>query len=276
MAEFVGAFAASHAPLVGRDWEKFAPPTKNWLDTVYRKLGDRIRAARPDAMIVVAPDHWVNFFINNLPTICIGVGDSHGAPPEPFLANFPHKPIPGDPVFGRHVLKTALDHDFEPSVSYDLKLDHGIAIPLMRMMFDRLPKIVPIILNSLEPPMPTLGRCLAWGRLLRTAIESYPGASRIAILATGGLSHSIGEPTMGLIDEEIDHAIIQAFENGAEAPLCSYLDANMDRAGNGTHEVRNWLVCHAAAGAKGFELIDYKAVPEVYVGCGFASWNLAA
>lgn len=276
MSEFVGAFAASHAPLVARIWDKFEAPTREWLDTVYRELGRRIQAARPDTLIVVAPDHWVNFFINNLPNLCIGVGEVHGQPPEPFLANFPHKQIVGDPSLAQHLLKTALENDFEPSVSYDMKLDHGFCIPLMRAMFERLPKIVPIVLNSLEPPMPSLNRCLAFGRVLRQAIESHPGKGRVAILATGGLSHSIGEPTMGLIDEEVDWATIHAFEKGAVKPLVSYLDANMDRAGNGTHEVRNWLVCHGAAEAKGFELIDYKAVPEVYVGCGFASWNLAA
>jgi len=45
----------------------------------------------------------------------------------------------------------------------------------------------------------------------------------------------------------------------------------MAAAGNGTHEVRNWVIAHAAVGGRGFDLIDYRAVPEVYVGCGFAS-----
>jgi hypothetical protein len=43
-------------------------------------------------------------------------------------------------------------------------------------------------------------RCLAWGSLLKAAIESYPANLRVAVLATGGLSHFIGEPGMGQID----------------------------------------------------------------------------
>ena len=59
-----------------------------------------------------------------------------------------------------------------------------------------------MIVNDLEEPMPSIRRCLAWGRLLRQAIESYPSPLPVAVLGTGGLSHSIGEPTMGWIDEE--------------------------------------------------------------------------
>ncbi len=79
---------------------------------------------------------------------------------------------------------------------------------------------------------------------------------------------------MGDIDETFDAECIRLFRNGAEQPLIDFLGPAMPRAGNGADEVRNWVVAHAAAGAKGFELIDYLPVPEVYVGCGFASWSV--
>src|SRR5690606_13855021 len=112
-----------------------------------------------------------------------------------------------------------------------------------------------------------------WGRLLSRAVASYPGDLRVAILATGGLSHSIGEPTMGEIDEPFDRDCIRLFSAGDEAPLCDYLETALPRTGNGAQEVRNRVVAHGAAGARGFESIDYLPVPEVYVGCGFAAWR---
>jgi len=57
--------------------------------------------------------------------------------------------------------------------------------------------------------------------------------------------------------------------------LTQLLDERMEAAGNGTHEVRNWVIAHAAAGSRGFDLIDYRNMPEVYVGCGWASWRVA-
>ena len=274
MAELVGAFAASHAPLVARDWHLLRAPTKERLSAAYRALGRRIEAARPDVIVEVAPDHWVNFFINNLPTVCIGVGEEHDGPPEPFLKDFPYKPLVGEPSLAQHVLKTALDEDFEPSVSHRMKLDHGFCIPLLRMELAKLPRIIPIVINSLEFPMPSLRRCVAWGKLIARAVASYPENLRVVVLTTGGLSHSIGEPTMGAIDEVFDLRTIQAFEKGTEGALISFLDKELATAGNGSHEVRNWLVAHGAAGGRGFELVDYFPVPEVYVGCGFAAWKI--
>lgn len=275
MAKIVAAYAASHAPLVARDWHLLPTAAKTRLSAAYRELGRLMTEAKPDVIVEIAPDHWSNFFINNLPNVCIGVGEAHDGPPEPFLQDFPHNPMLGAPNLAMHILTTALENDFEPSVSHHMKLDHGFCIPLLRMELATLPRIVPIVINSLEVPMPSLNRCLAWGKLIRKAVESYPENHRVAILTTGGLSHSIGEPTMGMIDENFDHGCIKAFEGGSETSLLSFLESNLAKAGNGAQEVRNWLVAHGAAQASGFRLVDYFAVPEVYVGCGFAEWKIA-
>jgi aromatic ring-opening dioxygenase catalytic subunit (LigB family) len=172
-----------------------------------------------------------------------------------------------------HIYATALAEEFEPALSHRLALDHGFSLPLWRMGLDPLPRIVPIVVNTLEPPMLRVSRCLAWGKLVAKAVASYPAPIRIALLATGGLSHSIGEPTMGAIDERFDRDCLRAFAEGDERRLVDFLEAEMDAAGNGSHECRNWVVAHGAAGSRGFALVDYIAVPEVYVGCGFAAWN---
>lgn len=274
MAELVGVFAASHGPLIVRDWHLVPSESKERITAAFRELGRRVMATRPDVIIEVSPDHWVNFFIDNLPSICIGVGETHDGPPEPFLKDFPWKTVPGHPELASHIVETALRQDFEPSVSHHLKLDHGFCIPLWKMELDALPCVIPMIVNDLEPPMPSIGRCLQWGKLLAQAISSFPGSLRVAVLATGGISHSIGEPTMGEIDEPFDRDCIAALKAGTEASLVNFLERRLPTTGNGSHEMRNWVVAHGAAGSRGFDLIDYLAVPEVYVGCGFASWQL--
>src|SRR5436190_1059595 len=138
---------------------------------------------------------------------------------------------------------------------------------------DRMPKIVPLLVNSIEPPMPSLKRCYEWGTLLRKAIESYSEPLRVAILATGGLSHSIGEKTMGAIHEDFDRQTIRQF-GLSDRSLIEFLDRGLPTRGNGSEEVRNWLVAHGAAGGRGFELVDYLPVPTVIVGCGFAAWRV--
>jgi aromatic ring-opening dioxygenase catalytic subunit (LigB family) len=273
MAELVGCFAASHGPLLVRDWAKVPEDERNRVSVAFRELGRRMAAACPDVLIEVSPDHWVNFHLENIPAVCIGVGATHEGPPEPFLKEYPHREMAGHPGFAEHLVKTALQEGFEPAFSYRLKLDHGFCIPLWRMELAKLPALVPRIVNSIEPPLPSLERCLRWGGMLRAAIESHPQPLRVAVLASGGLSHSIGERTMGRIDEAFDRECIRLLSHTDEKALIRYLNDAVPKAGNGTDEVRNWLVAHGAAAGRGFELVDYLPVPSVYVGCGFASWK---
>lgn len=277
MAELVGAFAASHGPIIAREWDRLPANVRDRIGSAFDEMGRRLKALNPDVLVIFSPDHWVNFFIDNLPSFCIGIGDEHDGPPEPFMkAVFPHRTLPGHPGFGRHLLDCALASDFDPAISHRLKLDHGFCVPLWRMGLDPIPAIVPVTVNELEPPLPSIRRCLAWGRLLREAIASYPEDLRVVALGTGGLSHSIGEPTMGEIDEPFDHACIELFRNASDAELAASIEERLKSTGNGGHEVRNWVIVHAAAGGRGFDLIDYTPVPEVYVGCGFAEWRVVA
>ena len=274
MAELVGVYAASHGPMIVRNWDKLAPAERDSLTAAFSELGRRIKAARPEALIVISPDHWVNFFIDNLPSICVGVGEEHDGPPEPWFKAFPHRKLAGHPALAGHIVRTALERDFEPSISYKLALDHGFCIPLWKAGIDPLPPIVPVVLNDIEPPFPSVKRCYAWGATLAEAIAGFPGNLRVAVLATGGLSHSIGEPDMGRIDEDFDRDCIRRFENGDPPALLDFLNQRLPSAGNGASEVRNWVAAHGAARGRGFELIRYDPIPNVYVGCGFASWNL--
>lgn len=273
MAEFAGSFAASHGPLLVREWDAVPGEQKTRLEKAFLELGRRLDAAKADVLVVVSPDHWSNFFLDNYPAVCIGVGEASEGPPEPWMHAFPHRTIAGHPAFALHFLNESLKGGFEPSVSHRLKLDHGACIPLWRMRLGKMPAIVPMLVNSIEPPMPALARCVQWGAMLRRAIESFPGALRVAVLATGGLSHSIGEKTMGAIHEDFDRETIRRF-GGSPDELVVFLEQNLPARGNGSEEVRNWLVAHAAAGGRGFELVDYVAVPKVIVGCGFAAWHV--
>ena len=270
MASFAGAYAASHGPLIIREWERVPVEQKKRMSAAYRELGRRVAGA--DVLIVVAPDHWSNFFLDNIPAVCLGVGETHQGPPEPWMKGFPHRELPGDAQLAMHIASTALAQGFEPSISHRMKLDHGFCIPLWKMELERLPRIVPLVVNSIEPPLPSLARCYEWGTLLRRAIESYPENLRIAVLGTGGLSHSIGEKTMGAIYEEFDRETIRLFDR-PERELIQFLEASLATSGNGSEEVRNWLVAHGAARGRGFELVDYLPVSTVIVGCGFAAWQ---
>jgi aromatic ring-opening dioxygenase catalytic subunit (LigB family) len=272
MAVLAGSFAVTHAPLIVREWDRLPSVLRNRLDEAYHEVGRRITAARPDVLLVVAPDHWVNFFIDNMPTICLGIGEEHVGPPEPFLKHFARS-IPGHPALANHLLTEALAADFEPSASHHLVLDHGICLPLDRFGLSELPPVIPVVINGINPPLMSINRALQWGRQFARSIASYPENLRVVIVGTGGLSHSIGEPTMGTIDTHFDDACIRAFDLD-DRGLVSTIERSLRTTGNGGHEVRDWVVIHGASRG-GFELIDYVPAREVYTGCAFAEWAIA-
>ena len=277
MARLVGGFAASHGPNIARRWETMEPETREWIETRFGDMRRRIAALRPDALVVHTTDHWVNFFLDNIPAFCVGIGDEHEGPPEPFMKPvFPHETLPGHAGLGRHLLEYAFAADFDPAYSLRLKLDHGMCVPIWLLGLEPMPKIVPVLINLVEKPFPSPARCLAWGRMLRAAIESYPEDLRVAVLGTGGLSHSIGETTMGWIDEPFDHACIELFRSAPDEKIAADLDRMLETTGNGGAEVRAWAVAHAAAGGRGFDLIGYTPMPMALIGCGLAEWRVAA
>ena len=274
MGTVVGSYAALHGPLLVRMWDAVEEPVSRAMASAFTALGASIQRARPDVLVIVSPDHWVNFFIDNYPTVCIGVGATHLGPPEPWMGACPFKEFGGHPQFASHLATTAMAGGFEPSLSHRLALDHGFCIPLWKAGLATLPAIVPVIVNSIEPPLPSFQRCYAWGELIAQAVASYPGDLRVAVLGTGGLSHSIGEATMGRVDEAFDRACIERFAAATPDALCAFLEHEAPAAGNGSAEIRNWMVAHGAAGGRGFELLHYRAIPQWYVGAGIASWTM--
>ena len=118
MAKLVGAFAASHGPLLVRAWDTIPAERKDRLARAFQDLGRRLAAADPDVLVVIAPDHWANFSLDHIPSVCIGVGAENEGPPEPWMKAFPHQALPGHPEFAAHLVQTALDAGFEPSISH--------------------------------------------------------------------------------------------------------------------------------------------------------------
>src|SRR6476646_5143439 len=114
MARLVGAYAASHGPLLIREWEAVPAEQKRRLSAAFAELGKRMRSARPDVLIVVSPDHWSNFFLDNYPAVCIGVGAANEGPPEPWMKGSAHREIAGHPGFALHIAGEAMRAGFEP------------------------------------------------------------------------------------------------------------------------------------------------------------------
>ena len=94
-----------------------------------------------------------------------------------------------------------------------------------------------------------LARVWDLGRALRASIQECPGEERIALIGAGGLSHWVGTPRVGDIDEEFDRWFLDILARGEGPSILDMTDDEIVIAGNGAHEIRSWLTVAAAAAA---------------------------
>jgi aromatic ring-opening dioxygenase catalytic subunit (LigB family) len=275
MAHVVLIAASSHAPMMAAMPDS-APPAERAV--FFEALGDlrgRLRAARPDVLVVVSNEHFTNFFLDNFPPLCVGVADAHTGPAEPWLG-IARGPVPGHADLAGHVLRELTAGGIEPAFSHRLVLDHGIMTVARQLdPAGELP-IVPIIQNCAVAPLAPLGRSLALGEALVGAIASHPSELRVAIVGAGGLSHWVGTPEVGDIDEAFDRWFLDALAQGALEDVAAVPDAEIELAGNGAHEIRSWLVAAGAARACGrphAEVLGYAAIHPWITGMGVAVWE---
>jgi aromatic ring-opening dioxygenase catalytic subunit (LigB family) len=157
-----------------------------------------------------------------------------------------------------------------------LTLDHGMLTPLELAGAADETVVVPILVNCVQPPLPTMRRCLAWGRFLGEALRAYDGLERVAILGSGGLSHDVATPRMGVVNEEFDRKFMDLLAAGDDEALIAHATDRVHEAGNGAEEIRNWLVAHGAAAGAPFQTLFYRPMSNWYTGIGLGEWRVNA
>jgi aromatic ring-opening dioxygenase catalytic subunit (LigB family) len=274
MAELVGVFAASHTPVMLNFPDAIEPHQLAAVRAAFTDLGERIAALEPQAIVLVSDDHLHNFFLDNLPAFCIGTADRYPTPIENWL-KADKRVLPGEPGLGAHLVGEALEAGFDPAFSMQLTLDHGALTPLQLAGIDQRVPLVPVMINCVQPPLPTMKRCLQLGAFIATAVHSCRTLERVVLLATGGLSHDVGTPRMGLVNERFDREFLRLLAVGDELQLTDYAARNVNEAGNGAEEVRNWLVAQGAARGARFESLFYEPLQDWYAGIGIGRWVVA-
>ena len=63
----------SHAPGITGRSERADPALREPFFAAFGEMRDALQAARPDALIVVAAEHFANFFMNNMPSYALGM-----------------------------------------------------------------------------------------------------------------------------------------------------------------------------------------------------------
>ena len=240
-----------------------------------------LKETKPDALLVIGDDQNENYTAQNVPQIAIYTGEE-----ALFLdrLNREERTYRCDAKTARIILEAAIEAGFDLSFSEGFPekrlLSHAHVEPLMRILLPAADvPIVPIYVNAIHCPGPTPGRCYAFGQFIRDVIRDKLGEKRIALYASGGLSHfTAGYPWAayqgpfgyGSISEDFDRKLLGWMANGEIEQILKLTSA--DLLEHGEIEFRSWIVLLGALGPIPGKILAYEPLYRGLMGMGVARW----
>jgi gallate dioxygenase len=252
MARIVGAIATSHTPTIGfaRDRNLADDPVWSPIFDAYIPIRAWLAETRPDVLFVIYNDHLTSFFFDHYSAFALGVDDAYypadeGGGPRDIT------PLPGAPALARGLGISLMADEFDLAFFRDKPLDHGCFSPLSMLTDGGAAwawQIIPLQVGVLQFPLPTARRCYRLGQALRRAIAMYPADLKVAIVATGGLSHQVHGERCGFTNPTWDAEFLDLLESNP-ADLLSLTHADYaERGGLEGAEVIMWLIMRGAMG----------------------------
>ena len=218
----VYAGVCSHAPGIRGRKDLADPQVRDAFYAAYDGMRADLEASGAEAVIVIAAEHFANFFMNNMPSFAVGMADFYDGPIEdPGWLGIERFRAPGDRDLSERVI-TEVMNTVDIAYAEEWLFDHGIAVPLsfLTPRFD-LP-VIPVNINCQGPPLTPLHRAWAFGEALRRAVDAVP--EKVAIIGTGGISHWPATPDSGKINWEWDQDFMAKWCDNDRDALLDYDD----------------------------------------------------
>ena len=251
-----------------------------------QKLSENLYKANPDIIVMIGDDQQEYLRDDNMPGICLYWGDDvlvkgrteAGTGQGPMIGYFDEdKRVPTSSSLGRHMIEFLVESEYDVARSSFLDpeknrlgggIGHAFGYVYHRLMNREVIPVVPVMINTYYPPnQPTPKRCYELGRAIRNAVESWPEKKRVAVIASGGLSHFV-------VDEPLDYMAMDGIKNKDIVKLSAL---PRERMNSGNSEIRNWIIATGATEHLDLQYLDY--VPcyrsEAGTGCAmaFSEWS---
>ncbi|HZJ33183.1 MAG TPA: hypothetical protein VFD21_16510 [Vicinamibacterales bacterium] len=249
MGEIVAALGTCHTPYLFT-----RPPDENaqQLDqaaAAIQELGKALDESKPDVILMFGADHVETFSVTCVPSFAIVAGNRAIAKFAGREHNLPiHREMAEDILN-----KLVVEHNFDMAYSEDAELGHAFSIPFEFLIGKRNIPVIPFFTNVYVPPLPTPRRCEALGKAIAQIVKGRK--ERVAIVASGGMSHFPGTTKYTSPEFDFDRWLVSQMEAGNADALLNMSGSQLDEVGN--TEMLNWAVMYGAIGARPGELIDY-------------------
>jgi protocatechuate 4,5-dioxygenase beta chain len=264
MARIIGGIATTHVPAIGKaiaDKKQHDPywsPFFRGFDYVHYWLARE----KPDVAVVFYNDHGLNFFLDKMPTFAIGAAAEYRNEDEGWGIPVA-RAVKGDPALSWHVINRLVADEFDITMCQEMLVDHALTIPMALMWPSQKwsVKIVPIAINTVQHPLPSMARCLKLGQSVGRAIQSYPDDLRVLIVGTGGLSHQLDGKRAGFINKEFDKFCMDKLTSEPDVLANYSIHDWIEESGAQGVEFVNWMAMRGALNARVSEVHRNYHVP---------------
>ncbi len=262
MATIVGGIGTTHVPSIGKaiaegkQGDPYWKPFFRGFDYVH----DWLARTKPDVVVVFYNDHGLNFFLDKLPTFAVGASAEYRSEDEGWGIPV-SRPVPGDADLSWHLINTLVADEFDVTMCQDMLIDHAVTIPMALMWPSAASsdrpwpvKIVPVEINTVQHPLPSMARCLKLGRSIGRALETYPRDLRVAVVGTGGLSHQLDGTRAGFVNKDFDALCLDKIVAEPEALARYSIHELVELSGSQGVEFLNWMAMRGALTGRVSEL----------------------
>jgi len=225
MAKLIAGIAMSHSPMIMTSEEAAGDKGQRFLQKA-AEMKKWLKESGTEIIVLISDDHFNSYFYDQMPSFTIGIDRCEGWGDW----QLPEYDIPVEKDLAKHILNTGLENNVDFAFTMRMKVDHGHTQAIYFLNEDLDIPVVPIAVNTAAPPLPTMDRCFQVGELVRKAIESWESDKKVAIVASGGLSHWVPIPKIDSEKEE-DQGLIQILKNGRQEieQLDEYLETRKTR-----------------------------------------------
>ncbi len=253
MARIIGGIATTHVPSIGKaiaDGKQNDPywkPFFSGFDYVHRWLARE----KPDVAVVFYNDHGLNFFLDKLPTFAVGAAAEYRNEDEGWGIPV-SRAVAGDPALSWHLINTLVEDEFDITMCQEMLVDHAVTIPLALMWpGQNWPvKIVPVAINTVQHPLPSMARCFNLGRSIARGLESYRPDLKVLVIGTGGLSHQLDGERAGFINKDFDRLCMDKLAADPEDLTQFTIPELVEFSGAQGVEFLNWMAMRGALSGK--------------------------
>lgn len=219
------------------------------------KLADKWDEIRPDIAVILGNDQneiYDTDTLNPAFMVFYGAKIPHHPQDKADLAKMPpgvaeaeaghavqeYTEYPGVPELGLHIINTLIENEFDVTACKQWPrktrngASHAFGHIYRQVMRDKVVPNVPVYQNTFYPPnQPSARRAYRFGEIVGKAIASWKSDKRVALFASGGMSHFV-------IDEPFDRKFVAALQKKDKEYLTSIPLSELQ---SGNSELKSWI-----------------------------------